>query len=95
MPVTKRWCCGAWPRLRPPSFARGQRLAEFNLAQVAGFPVELWPDGPRTKVTAAMWTNIVEDVFDAGTTEGAFKRADHRVRGIWRKLRVTVLASGS
>jgi len=79
--------------IRGALFDRGARWIRAEL--VAGFPVVLWPDGPRTKVTAAKWTNIVEDVFDAGTTEGAFKRADHRVRVIWRKRRVTVLASGS
>lgn len=62
---------------------------------VAPFPIVLRTDGPRTKTAAAVRTNIGQDVLDARTTEGAFKRADHRVRGIGRKRRVAVLAGGS
>ena len=62
---------------------------------VAAFPIVLRTDGPGTKAAAAIRTDIGQDILDAETTEGAFKRADHRVRGIWRKRRVTVLASGS
>src|SRR5580765_2336381 len=62
---------------------------------VAVFPVGLWPDGPRTKASAAIRADIVQDVLDAGTAKGAFKRANHRLRGIRRKSRAAVLASGS
>ena len=58
-------------------------------------PVVLRPDWPGTKTAAAIRADIAQDVFDAGTAEGAFKRADHRFRGIRRKHRVAVLASRS
>ena len=62
---------------------------------VAGFPVVPRSDRPGTKTSAAIRADIVQEVGDAGTAEGAFKRANHRVRGIWRKRRVAVLASRS
>ena len=62
---------------------------------VATFPILARPDRPGTKTTAAIRADVVQDVLDAGTAEGAFKRTDHRVRGIWRKRCVAVLASGS
>ena len=62
---------------------------------VAAFPVVLGPDGPRTEAAAAIRTDIVQYIVDAGTAEGAFERADHRVGGIRRQRRVAVLASRS
>ena len=62
---------------------------------VAAFPVILRPDGPGTKTAAAIRTDIVQDTFDARAAEGAFKRANHRVRGVWRKRRVAVFANWS
>ena len=60
---------------------------------VATFPILARPDRPGTKTTAAIRADVVQDGLDAGTAEGAFKRADHRVRGIGRKRRFAVLAS--
>ena len=48
-----------------------------------------------TKTSAAIRADIVQDAFDAGTAETAFKRANHRVSGIWRERRVAVLAGRS
>ena len=62
---------------------------------VAVFPIKLRPDGPGTKTAAAIRTDIAQDVFGTRTTEGAFKRANHRVRGIGRQRRVAILASRS
>ena len=62
---------------------------------VAPFPAVARPDRPGTKISAAIRADIVQDVFDAGPAEGAFKRANHRARGIWRKRRVAVFASRS
>ena len=62
---------------------------------VAAFPVALRSDRSRAKTSAAIRADIVQDIFDAGTAEGAFKCAYHRVRGIGRERRVAVLASGS
>ena len=62
---------------------------------VAAFPVVARPNRPGTKSSAAIRADIVEDVFDARTAEGAFKRANHRATGIWRKRRVAVLTSRS
>jgi hypothetical protein len=55
-------------------------------------PVDDGPNGPGTKTAAAIRTNVVQDVFDAGPAEGAFKGADHRGRGTWRKSCITILA---
>ena len=60
---------------------------------IAAFPVASRSDRPRAKATAAIRTHVFQNVFDAGAAEGAFKRADHRVRGIGRKSCVAVLAS--
>ncbi len=60
--------------------------------KVATFPVVVRPDRPGTKASATIRADIVQDVFDAGTAEGAFKRANHCVSGIRRKRRVAVLA---
>jgi len=62
---------------------------------VAAFPVVLWPYGPGTKTAATIRADIVQNLFDTGTAERAFKRANHRVRGIRRQRHVTVLACGS
>ena len=62
---------------------------------VTAFPVVLRSDRSGTKASAAIRADIVEDVFDARGTESAFKRANHRVRGIWRKRSVAILASRS
>jgi hypothetical protein len=62
---------------------------------VAVFPVVLWPDGPGTKASTTIRADILQDRFDARTTERAFKRADHRVRGIWWKGDIAALASRS
>jgi len=58
-------------------------------------PVVDRADRSRTKSAAAIRANIVQDLFDAGPAEGAFKRADHRVCGIWGKSGVAILASRS
>jgi len=62
---------------------------------VASFPIMFRPDWPGKKTSAAIRADIVQDVLDASTAEGAFKRANHRRNGIWRKRRVAVLASRS
>ena len=62
---------------------------------IAAFPVDVRTDRPGTKTAAAIWADILQDVFNASTAERAFKRANHRVRGIRRKRRVAVLASRS
>ena len=62
---------------------------------VAVFPVMLRADGTGTKTAGAIRTDIVQNVFHAGPAEGAFKRTDHRVRGIRRQRRVAVLANRS
>ena len=62
---------------------------------VAAFPVVLRADRPGTKTTAAIRADIFQDVFDALTAEGAFKRTNHRFRRIRRQRHVAVLASWS
>ena len=62
---------------------------------VAAFPVALRSDGSRAKTSAAIRADVVQNVFNAGSAKGTFKRANHRVRGIGRKRGVAVLASGS
>src|SRR6266511_5615260 len=62
---------------------------------VASFPVVLGSDRPRTKTSAAIRADIVQNVYDAGTAEGAFKRANHRLSGIWWKRCVAVFARRS
>ena len=69
----------------------GGKCAEI----VAAFPVALRSDGSRAKTSAAIRADVVQNVFNAGSAEGTFKRAYHRVRGIGRERRVAVLASGS
>ena len=59
---------------------------------VTAFPVVFRSDGPATKTSPAIRADIVQEVFDTGTAESAFERANHRVRGIWRQRRVAVLA---
>jgi hypothetical protein len=47
---------------------------------VTAFPVVFRPDRSGAKTSSAIRADIVEDVLDAGTAEGAFKGANHRVR---------------
>jgi hypothetical protein len=61
---------------------------------VVVIPVDEGPDGSGTETAAAIRTNVVQDVFDAGPAEGAFKGADHRGRRTWRKSCIAVLAGG-
>ena len=59
---------------------------------VGAFPIGFWADGPVRKTTAAIRTDIVQDVLDAGPAKCAFKRANHRVRRTGRKRCIAVLA---
>ena len=69
--------------------------ARICVQRVAAFPIVLWPDRARRKAAAAIGTDIVEDGLNAGTAEGAFKGANHRVRGTGRKRRVAIFAGRS
>ncbi|MDB6034669.1 MAG: hypothetical protein JWM16_5007 [Verrucomicrobiales bacterium] len=69
----------------------GRKRAE----RVSTIPVVFRASRPRAKAAAAIRTDIGQDILDAGTAESAFEGADHRVSGIGRKRRVTVLAGGS
>ena len=62
---------------------------------VAVRPVILGSDWPRTEPAATIGTDIFEDVGHAGSAEGAFEGADHRVQGIGRQRSVTILACRS
>ena len=52
-----------------PDFRAGGIGAEV----IAVFPVEPRPDGPKAKASATIRADIVQDIFDASTAEGAFK----------------------
>src|ERR1043166_959498 len=47
---------------------------------VAAFPIFLWTDRSRGKTSAAIWTDVSQNLLDAGSAEGAFKAANHRFR---------------
>ena len=69
----------------------GRECAEM----VAVIPVSLWPNWPRTKPAAAIRTDIFQNGFDTRPAKRAFKRADHRLRRIWRQRPIAILTSGS
>jgi hypothetical protein len=71
------------------------RVGWIRAEIVASLPAGLRPDGPGTKLSAAVRADIMQNVFDAGTRERAFKRANHHLRGIRRKRRIAVLTSRS
>lgn len=56
------------------------RAGRIQTEIVPAIPVVLRPDRAGTKSAPAIRTDIVEDVFDAGTAEGAFECANHRFR---------------
>jgi len=61
---------------------------------IAALPVASRSDWPGAKAAPAIRADVFQNAFGAGPAEGAFKRADHRVRGIGWKTCVAVLASG-
>lgn len=79
-----------WVNGTMPDRGAGRKGAE----KVAVHPVVLRANRSGTKSAAAIRTDVVQSVLDTRTAESAFKRANHRVRGIWRKRRVAVLAGG-
>src|SRR6187455_1142038 len=62
---------------------------------VATFLVIDRPNWPGTKTSTTIRADIVQNVLNAVAAKGAFKRANHRVSGVWWKWRVAVLASRS
>ena len=58
-------------------------------------PVALRANGPRTKAAAAIGADVIQNNFDAGTTERAFEGTNHRGGGIRWKRHLAVLASRS
>lgn len=63
--------------------------------KVVAFPVPRRPDGPRNKTPPAVWTDVAQDLLDAGGAEGAFIAADARIERIGRQGLVALLACGS
>ena len=55
----------------------GRVLAEV----VVAFPVAGGANRPRNEPAAAVRADVIEVCLHAVTTEGTFKRADHRLRG--------------
>ena len=47
---------------------------------VAALPVLARSNRPGTEPAATIWTDVVQELLDAATAEGALKRANHRLR---------------
>ena len=71
------------------------RARGIHVKIIVAFPVPGRSDRSGAKASAAVWAHIVEDVLDAWPAECAFKRTNHRSRGIGWKCRVAILAIGS
>ena len=57
---------------------------------VTAFPVGFWTDGAGTKSAAAIRADIFQNDFHTVTAKSAFKRANHRGRGIRRQRDVAM-----
>ena len=53
-------------------FCAGRVVAQ----KVIAFPVLGWADGPGNKAATAIWTDVVQHMVNAGSTERTFIRAD-------------------
>jgi hypothetical protein len=63
--------------------------------EVVPFPICRRPNRSRNKPAPAIWTDIFQNAFDTGGTEGALIGADARLERVrWQRL-ITVLASRS
>lgn len=62
---------------------------------LTGFPIASRANRPTTKISAAVRADIFQNMDDAGTAKSTFERANHRIPGIGRERRITVLAGWS
>lgn len=63
--------------------------------EVVTLPIRRRPDRPRSEPTAAVGTNIFQNLFDARHTERAFIRTDPRLKRLRRQRLVAMFARWS
>src|SRR5690349_4703279 len=55
------------------------RTGGIDLKAITIIPIVLGPDWPRAKSAAAIRTDVLQNIFDAGTAVSAFEAANHSI----------------